>query len=127
MQQFQEYDNEGFNISRCLFDVVQIQKYASWDVVKYFYLELLSHTRLVPQIGPSRTVENYPTLALPKTFEELQQVPLDKTYNLLMSSDKTSIDKEIQRLGVGALLFWELPKVEAALNEMCRKWFSNYS
>ena len=24
-------------------------------------------------------------------------------------------------------MFWELPKVETALNEMCQKWFFNYS
>ena len=29
MQQFQDYDNEGFDMSRCLFDVVQTQNYAS--------------------------------------------------------------------------------------------------
>ena len=52
---------------------------------------------------------------------------MDKTYNFLMSLDKTSIGKEIQSLGVEALMFWELPKVETALNEMCQKWFFNYS
>ena len=44
-----------------------------------------------------------------------------------MSLDRTSIDKEIQRLGVEALMFQELPKVENALNEMCQKWFFDYS
>ena len=74
-----------------------------------------------------RSVENYATLTLPKIFEELQQIPLDRKYNFLMSFDKTSMDKEIQRLGVEALMFWELPKVETALNDMCQKWFFNYS
>ena len=58
----------------------------------------------------SWTIENYPAFTLPKTFEELQQVPLDKTYNFLMSFDKTSIDKEFQRLGVEALMFWNYQK-----------------
>ena len=35
-----------------------------------------------------------------------------------MSLDTTSIDKEIARLGVEALMFWELPKVENALNDV---------
>ena len=42
-----------------------------------------------------------------------------------MSLDKDSINIEISRLGVEALMFWELPKVENALNEMCQKWFYN--
>ena len=42
-----------------------------------------------------------------------------------MSLDKDSINKEISRLGVEALMFWELPKVKNALNEMCQKWFYN--
>ena len=66
----------------------------------------------------SRSVQNYITIPLPETFEELQKVPPDKRYNFLMSLDKDSIDKEISRLGVEALMFWELPKVESALNEL---------
>ena len=39
----------------------------------------------------SRAIENYVTLRLPKTFEELKKIPLDKTYNFLMSLDRDSI------------------------------------
>ena len=39
-----------------------------------------------------RSFENYSTLGLPETFEELQKVPLDRTYNFLMSLDKDSIN-----------------------------------
>ena len=42
-----------------------------------------------------------------------------------MPLDKTSIDKETARLGVEALMFWELPKVEEAQNVLCKKWFVN--
>ena len=44
-----------------------------------------------------------------------------------MSLDKKSIDKEIVRLGVEAHMFWELPKVRDALNDLglCKKWFYN--
>ena len=42
-----------------------------------------------------------------------------------MSLDTDSIDNETARLGVEALMFWELPKVEEALNALCRKWFIN--
>ena len=52
-----------------------------------------------------RSIENSVTLPLPETFEELQKIPLNKTYNFLMSLDKHSIDKEIARLGVKALMF----------------------
>ena len=40
-----------------------------------------------------------------------------------MSLDTKSIDKEVARLGVVALMFWELPKVENALKELCHSWF----
>ena len=40
-----------------------------------------------------------------------------------MSLDKNSIDKEISRLGIEALMFWELPKVDNALHSMCKRWF----
>ena len=73
----------------------------------------------------SRTIQNYPTIPLSATFEELLKVPMDKPYNFLMSLDKDSINKEISRLGVETLMLWELPKVENALNEMCQKWFYN--
>ena len=45
-----------------------------------------------------------------------------------MSLDTTSIDKEIARLVVEALMLWELPKVENALNDLCQSWFwTDYS
>ena len=62
-----------------------------------------------------RCIQNYPTIPLPETFEELLKVPLDRPCNFLMSLDKDSIDKEMSRQGVEALMFWELPKVENAL------------
>ena len=52
-----------------------------------------------------RSVESYDATVLPKTFEELEQIPLDRPYNFLMSLDKNSIDKEIVRLGVEAHMF----------------------
>ena len=107
MQQFQEYDNEGFNISRCLFDVVQNSKLRFMTCSQVFLFGLNFTDSPSAANWASRTIENYPALALPKTFEELQQVPLDKTYNFLMSLDRNSIDKEIQRLGMEALMFWE--------------------
>jgi len=44
-----------------------------------------------------------------------------------MSIDRSSINKEIQRLGLKALMFWELPKIKTALNKMCQKWFFSYT
>ena len=42
MQQFQEYDNEGYNISRCLFDVVQNSKlcFITCSEVFFVWVEL---------------------------------------------------------------------------------------
>ena len=40
-----------------------------------------------------RSVDNWAGVVLPKTFEELKQIPLDQTYNFLMCLDKNSIDK----------------------------------
>ena len=72
-----------------------------------------------------RSIDNYESMMLPKTFKELEQIPLDQPYNFLMSLDRNSIDKEVVRLGVEAHMFWELPKVRDALNELCKKWFLN--
>ena len=57
-----------------------------------------------------RSIENYLTVPLPTNFKELKKIPLDKTYNFLMSLVKNSIDKVIERVVVEALMFWELPK-----------------
>ena len=64
----------------------------------------------------SCTVETYKTIIPPKTCDELLKIPLENPHNFLMSMDKKSIDKEIANLGVEALMFWELPKVELALD-----------
>ena len=71
------------------------------------------------------SVENYDAVVLPKTCEELEQIPLDRPHNFLVLLDKNSIDKEIVRLGVEAHMFWELQKVRDALNDLCKKWFVN--
>ena len=72
-------------------------------------------------------MDTWEGVVLPKTFEELEQIPLNRTYNFLMSLDKDSIDKECMRIGIEAHMFWELPKVRDALNDLCKKWFYNDS
>ena len=44
----------------------------------------------------TRTVDNFKTIVLPKTFEELQQVPLDRSLNFLMSMDKILVPRKFQ-------------------------------
>ena len=66
------------------------------------------------------SIEHYDAIVLPKTFEELDQIPFNQPYNFLMSLDRNSIDKEVVRLGVEVHMFWELPKVKDALNELCK-------
>ena len=125
MQEFQDFDNEGFDVSKCLFDVVQNAKlrFMTCKEVFLFGLDFTESPSATNWSG--RTVQSYKAFPLPETFEELQHIPLDRPYNFLMSLDKESIDKEISRLGVEALMFWELPKVESALNELCQQWFFN--
>jgi hypothetical protein len=127
MQQFQEYNNDGYDIQRCLGDVVASSKlrFTNCSEVHLFGLKFNESPSIAEWAG--RSIENYVAFELPKTFEELQNIPLDKHYNFLMSMDRKSINKEIQLLGIEALMFWELPKVNEALNEMCQKWFFNFS
>ena len=70
-------------------------------------------------------MNNREGIVLPQTFEELEQIPLNHKYNFLMSLNKESIDKEVVRIGIEAHMFWELPKVRDALNDLCKKWFYN--
>ena len=123
MQEFQGFDNEGFDVSKCLFEVVQNSKLRFVNCREMFLFGLKFTDSPSTVEWASRFVQNYVTLPLPTTFEELQKVPLGASYNFLMSLDKESIDKEIMRLGVEALMFWELPKVKRALNDLCQKWF----
>ena len=124
MQQFQDFDNEGYDIKNCLFDIVQNSK-MRFNQCKEVLLFGLKFTEAPSASNWTiRSIENYDALVLPKTFEELDQIPLDRPYNFVMLLDKTSIDKEIVRLGVEAHMFWELPKVREALNELCKKWGS---
>ena len=51
MQQFQEYDNEGYNIYRCLFDVVQNSKLRFITCSEVFLFGLNSQNRVVLQTG----------------------------------------------------------------------------
>ena len=127
MQQFQEYNNDGYDIQRCLGDVVASSKlrFTNCSEVHLFGLKFTESPSIAEWAG--RSIENYAAFELPKTFEELQNIPLDKHYNFLMSMDRNSINKEIQLLGIEALMFWELPKVNEALNEICQKWFFNYN
>ena len=45
-----------------------------------------------------RSVDNWVGILLPKTFEELEQIPLNQKYNFLMPLDKESIGKEVVRI-----------------------------
>ena len=101
------------------------QNSASINAKKFFLFGLNFSDSTSASEWAMRSVENYVTVPLPETFEELQKIPSDKTYNFITSLDRTSIDKETARLGVEALMFWELSKVEAALNAFCKQWFVN--
>ena len=108
-------------MSNCLFDIVQNSK-MRFNQNKQVYLFGLKFTES-PRASnwTNRSIETYDTLVLPATFEELEKILLDRSYNLLMSLDKNSIDNEIGMLGVEAHMFWEKPEVRATFNDICRK------
>ena len=96
MQQFQDYDNDDFDMSRCLFDVVQNSKLRFMTCQEVFLFGLKFTNSNSASEWALRSVDNYITLSLPETFEELQKVPSDKSYNFLMSLDTESITKKLQ-------------------------------
>jgi len=111
-------------MSKCLFDIVQNSKLHFITCQEVFLFGLKFTDSNSTSEWALRSIENYITLGLPETFEDLQKVPLDRPYNFLMSMDTNSINKEIARLGVEALMFWELRKVDNALNDLCHSWFN---
>ena len=98
------------NMSKCLFDVVQNSKLRFITCPEVFLFGLKFTESNSASEWALRSVDNYVMLELPETFEEVEKVALDKSYNFLMSMDTESINKEIARLGIEALMFWELPK-----------------
>ena len=61
-------------------------------------------------VWTDRLVDNWESLVLPKTLEELEQIPLNQNNNFLMSLDRNSTDNEVVRIEVEAHMFWELHK-----------------
>ena len=70
-----------------------------------------------------RSVSTWKGTVLPETFAELEKIPLDRSFNFLMSLDKESIDKEVSILGIEAHMFWEQKTVKNDFDAFCRKWF----
>ena len=93
MQQFQNYDNAGFDMSKCLFDMMQNSKLRFMACKKVFLFGLKYTDSSSASEWAFQYVDNYITLCLPETFEELQKVPLDRTYYFFLSLDTKSIDK----------------------------------
>ena len=88
MQEFQDFDNKGVNVSKRVFNVVQNSKLCFMTCRKVFLfgLKFTDSPRAVE--WASRSVQNCIKIPLPETFEKLQKVPLDKPYNISMSLDK---------------------------------------
>ena len=125
MQQFADYDNEGYDIKTCLFDIVQNSKMSFYQCKEVWLFGLKFTESPSASNWTEHSVNNREGIVLPQTFEELEQIPLNHKYNFLMSLNKESIDKEVVRIGVEAHMFWELPKVRDALNDLRKKWFYN--
>ena len=121
MQQFLEFDNEGYDIKSVLYDIVQNSKmrYINCKQVFLFGLEFTESPSALN--WTERSVNSWKGPVMPKTFAELDKIPLERPYNFLMSLDKDSIDKEVSILGVEAHMFWELPKVREMFNELCKR------
>jgi hypothetical protein len=105
LQQFADYDNEGYDMKTCLYDIVQNSKMRYYQCKEVFLFGLKFTEAPSASNWTERSVDNWVGILLPKTFEELEQIPLNQKYNFLM--------------------FWELPKVRDALNDLCKKWFYN--
>ena len=41
----------------------------------------------------SRSVKDYPAVSLPETFEELQKVPLDRSYNFHVLRQRSNLQR----------------------------------
>ena len=78
MQEFQDFDNEGFDVSKCLFDVVQNSKLRFLTCREIFLFGLNFTGSPSAANWALRTIQNYPTIPLSATFEELLKVPMDK-------------------------------------------------
>ena len=123
MQQFLEFDNEGYDIKSVLYDIVQNSKmrYISCKKIFLFGLEFTESPSALN--WTERSVNSWKGPVMPKTFDELDKIPLERSYNFLMSLDKDSIDKEVSILGVEAHMFWEQETVRNNFNAFCKKWF----
>ena len=95
MQQVQDFDNEGYDIKNCLFDIVQNSK-MRFNLCKEVFLFGLKFTD-APSVSnwTVRSIQNYYAVVLANTFKELEQIPLDQPSNFLMSLDKKSTDKKL--------------------------------
>ena len=93
MQQFAEFDNAGYDIRLVLYDIVQNSKacYQQCNEMHLYGLEFSESPSALE--WTERSVNTWKGVVLPDTFEELEKIPLDKSYNFIMSMDKESIDK----------------------------------
>ena len=123
MQQFLEFDNEGYDIKSVLYDIVQNSK-MRYINCKQVFLFGLDFTESPSALNwTERSVNSWKGPVMPNTFAELDKIPLERPYNFLMSLDKDSIDKEVDVLGVEAHMFWEQENVRNDFNTFCKKWF----
>ena len=70
MQQFQDFDNEGFDVSKILFDIVQNLKLRFSQCREVFVFGLQFTESSTASNCTARTVENYATVRLPETLPE---------------------------------------------------------
>ena len=68
MQQFQDFGNEGFDVSKIFFDIVQNSKlhFSSYKEVFLFGLQFTELSNV--SNWTARTVENYATVPFLETF-----------------------------------------------------------
>ena len=74
MQQFQDFDNEGFDVSKILFDIVQNSKLRFMQCKEVFLFGLKYSESTSASEWAMQSIENYMTLSLPETFKELQKL-----------------------------------------------------
>ena len=80
MQQFEEFDNEGYDIRLVLYDIVQNSK-ARYYQCKEIHLFGLDFSESPSALNWTEHSESkWVGVTLPKTSEELEKIPLDKTF-----------------------------------------------
>ena len=119
MQQFAEFDNKGYDIKLVLYNIVQNSK-AHYFQCKEIHLYGLEFTESPSALNwTERSESNWKGVTLPKTFEELEKIPLDQTYIFLCLWTKNPLIKKLK--------FWALKRICSGNYQKSEKLSMNFA